>query len=58
MKSESREMTSRTAKVVAKPILSIPRSSQLTTGRRKASLAGDPSEQPQREEAVAHSEGG
>ena len=31
------------------------RNVQLTTGRRKASLAGDPSEQPQREEAVAHS---
>jgi hypothetical protein len=118
MKSESREMTSRTAKVVAKPIRNIPRSSpvprgvfrlvefgqdrldasqkvqagvgqryrargpdeqrdadfalqrrdrprrsrlrnvQLTTGRGKASLAGDPIEQPQREEAVAHSEGG
>ena len=28
------------------------------TGRRKASLAGDPSEQPQCEEPVAHSEGG
>jgi len=34
------------------------RNVQLTTGRGKASLAGDPSEQPQREEAVAHSEGG
>ena len=116
MKSESREMTSRTAKVVAKPIRNIPRSSpvpraacsassssarteldasqevqagvgqrycargpnkqrdadfafqrrdrprcgrlrniQFTTGRGKTSLAGDPSEQPQREEAIAHS---
>ena len=34
------------------------RNVQLTTGRGKASLAGDPSEQPQREQAVAHSEGG
>src|SRR6266481_4110471 len=34
------------------------RNVQLTTGRGKASLAGDPSEQPQRQEAVAHSEGG
>jgi hypothetical protein len=31
------------------------RNVQFTTGRGKASLAGDPSEQPQREEAVAHS---
>ena len=119
MKSESRGMTSRTAKFVAKPIRNIPRSSpvpraacsassssarteldasqevqagvgqrycargpdeqrdadfalqrrdrprrgrlrnvQVTTGRGKASLAGDTGEQPQREEAVAHSEGG
>jgi len=119
MKSESRGMTSRTAKVVAKPIRNIPRSSPVpraacsassssartdsmrarkskpasvsVTARvvrtnsatpisrssvaivrdavdcgmfssrpaaEKASLAGDPSEQPQREEPVAHSEGG
>src|SRR5882724_10996691 len=32
------------------------RNVQLTTSRGKASLAGDPSKQPQREEAVAHSE--
>jgi hypothetical protein len=31
---------------------------QLTTDRGKASLAGDPSEQPQREEVVTHSEDG
>jgi len=118
MKSESREMTSRTAKVVAKPVRSIPRISPVRAQRvpprrarpgqtrcepgsasrrrsalparvvrmnsampisrssvaivrdavdwecsardqpRKSSLAGDPSEQPQREEAVAHSAGG
>ena len=119
MKSESRAMTSRTAKVVAKPIRNIPRSSpvpraacsassssarteldasqkvqagvgqrycargpdeqpdtdfalqrrdrprrgrlrnvQFTSGRGKASFAGGPSEQSQREEAVAHSGGG
>src|SRR6266853_6687391 len=34
------------------------RNVQLTTGRGKASLAGDPSEQSQCEEAVAHSENG
>jgi hypothetical protein len=34
------------------------RNVQLTPGRGKASLARDPGEQPQREEAVAHSAGG
>src|SRR5258707_287188 len=34
------------------------RNVQLTTGRGEASFAGDPSEQPQREEAVAHTAGG
>jgi hypothetical protein len=34
------------------------RNVQVATGRGKASLAGDPSEQPQREEPVAHSEAG
>jgi hypothetical protein len=34
------------------------RNVQLTTGRGKAFLARDPSEQSQREEAVTHSEGG
>ena len=34
------------------------RNVQLTTGRGKASLAGDSGEQPQREEAVTHSGSG
>src|SRR5260221_14034372 len=34
------------------------RNVQLTTGRGKASLAGDPRKQSQREEAVAHTAGG
>ena len=34
------------------------RNVELPTGRGKASLAGDPGEQPQREEAVAHSGAG
>src|ERR1700720_1592689 len=34
------------------------RNVQLATGCGKASLAGDPSEQPQREEAIAHSTNG